>query len=62
LVVFLDKKRIFVENGFDQFFLIGKTPTGRATIQTLKLNRSGLINSRKIFVLAGLHPPPNSTQ
>jgi len=42
--------------------MIGKTPTGRATIQTLKLNRSGLINGRKIFVLAGLHPPPNSTQ
>ncbi|MDX2070628.1 MAG: HNH endonuclease signature motif containing protein [Haliscomenobacter sp.] len=39
--------------------ILGKTSTGRATIVTLKLNRSGLINSRSVFVLVGLHPPSN---
>ncbi len=35
----------------------GKTPTGRATITRLKLNRIGLVNLRKILVAAGKHPP-----
>ncbi|HOY20082.1 MAG TPA: HNH endonuclease [Haliscomenobacter sp.] len=42
--------------------VIGKTSEGRATIETLKLNRSGLVNSRNVFVLVGLHPPSNPTQ
>lgn len=37
--------------------MIGKTPTGRATINCLKLNRIGLVNLREIFVAAGKHPP-----
>jgi hypothetical protein len=37
--------------------LIGKTATGRATINCLKLNRIGLINLRKVLVAAGKHPP-----
>jgi 5-methylcytosine-specific restriction endonuclease McrA len=35
----------------------GKSPTGRATILALQLNRPGLRNLRRLMVLAGLHPP-----
>ena len=37
--------------------LNGLTPTGRATITRLKLNRPGLINFRKVLVNQGKHPP-----
>ena len=37
--------------------IIGKTPCGRATIQALCLNRNGLINLRRVLVMAGVHPP-----
>jgi hypothetical protein len=37
--------------------MIGLTPTGRATIAKLQLNRSGIVNLRKILFLLGLHPP-----
>lgn len=38
-------------------FLIGLTPVGRATIQTLKLNRPQLISVRKLLQQLQLHPP-----
>lgn len=42
----------------DQFTeIIGLTPTGRATVIALNLNRSGVINMRKLLRLAGQHPP-----
>lgn len=37
--------------------MVGLTPTGRATIEALQLNRSLLVKSRKRWVLAGWHPP-----
>ena len=37
--------------------IIGLTPTGRATIERMKLNRHGVINLRKVLFRAGLHPP-----
>jgi hypothetical protein len=37
--------------------LIGLSPTGRATIETLRLNRPGLINLRRVLYAAGEHPP-----
>lgn len=37
--------------------MIGLTPTGRATIMRLKLNRQGLINLRQVLYDAGKHPP-----
>ena len=37
--------------------VLGITPTGRATVDALKLNRVEVINLRKIMSLAGLHPP-----
>src|SRR5713101_8863074 len=35
--------------------LIGITPTGRATIRTLKLNRTGFLNLRRILLNVGEH-------
>lgn len=37
--------------------MIGLTPTGRATVRSLKLNREALVNLRKITKLTGEHPP-----
>ncbi|MDE3088049.1 MAG: HNH endonuclease, partial [Chloroflexota bacterium] len=42
----------------DDFTLIvGLTPTGRATSQTLHLNREELINLRRVLYAMGEHPP-----
>lgn len=37
--------------------IIGLTPTGRATVLRLNLNRKGLINYRRVLAQVGLHPP-----
>jgi len=37
--------------------IIGLTPTGRATIETLRLNRPVLVQARKRWIQAGWHPP-----
>lgn len=41
----------------DTLRLIGKTATGRATIELLRLNRKGVINQRSLLQKVGLHPP-----
>lgn len=47
----------------DDFTLvIGLTPTGRATVETLCLNREGLVNLRRILYAAGEHPPTGGKQ
>ncbi len=33
------------------------SPTGRATVKRLDLNRQSLINFRSAFRILGLHPP-----
>jgi HNH endonuclease len=43
----------------DQLLMIGLTPTGRATIEALRLNRQGAINLRRLLWLDGKHPPPH---
>ncbi len=40
----------------DYTTLIGLTPTGRATIDRLQLNRSGVVNLRRILHQLGEHP------
>jgi hypothetical protein len=35
----------------------GKTPTGRATVAALNMNHSDLVTVRRLWVLAGWHPP-----
>jgi hypothetical protein len=45
---------IWSEDGLE---IVGITPTGRATIDALNLNRSGVKNIRRLLVVADLHPP-----
>jgi hypothetical protein len=37
--------------------IIGTTPTGRVTVEMLKLNRTGVVNLRRVLVNSGEHPP-----
>ena len=37
--------------------IIGLTPTGRATVITLRLNRASVVKARQLWVEAGWHPP-----
>lgn len=41
----------------DYSLIIGLTPTGRATIEILRLNRNGLINLRRLLYSVKKHPP-----
>lgn len=41
----------------DYTLMVGLTPTGRATIEKLQLNRIGVVNLRRVMLIAGLHPP-----
>ncbi len=44
----------------DSTRIIGLTPTGRATVDALQLNRGNLVNFRGILYVAGKHPPPET--
>jgi hypothetical protein len=37
--------------------ILGVTPTGRATVEALFLNREGLVNLRRALYALGEHPP-----
>lgn len=37
--------------------ILGLTQTGRATVETLRLNRSSLVRARRRWVSVGWHPP-----
>ena len=41
----------------DCTLMLGLTPTGRATIGALQLNRLGLLNLRRVLYAIGEHPP-----
>ena len=41
--------------------VLGMTPSGRATIHVLQLNRDGLMNLRAALHVAGQHPPSEDT-
>lgn len=41
----------------DFTLMVGLTATGSATIEALQLNRSGLVNLRRVLYLVGEHPP-----
>lgn len=50
-------QRHFVWN--DNFlFILGRTQTGRATVEALNMNRSEHVNRRRILRIAGEHPRP----
>ena len=42
-------------------FVKGKTPTGRATVLALQLNRAELVASRQLWVKFGIHPTQEGT-
>jgi hypothetical protein len=37
--------------------MVGLTPTGRATIERLQLNREGVVNLRRVLRAINQHPP-----
>lgn len=39
----------------DSVTILGCTPTGRATVERLQLNREGIVNLRRLLLLAGKH-------
>ena len=41
----------------DATILFGVSPTGRATVECLRLNRTGLVALRRVLVRVGEHPP-----
>ena len=41
----------------DHTLVIGLTPTGRATVEKLQLNRAGVVNLRRILSSIDIHPP-----
>ncbi len=41
----------------DASMIIGLTPTGRATVDALHLNRPNVVNLRRVLYRLGLHPP-----
>ncbi len=41
--------------------IVGLTPTGRATVEALQLNRPSLINLRRVLTAMGEHPPAEPT-
>lgn len=46
----------------DHLRISGRTPTGRATLAHLQLNRPGAVNIRRALLKLGeLHPPPGVT-
>ncbi len=44
----------------DFTLVIGLTPTGRATVELLKLNREGVVNLRRVLCTIEQHPPRDS--
>ncbi len=58
--IFNPRQQIWEEHfswSADYCEIIGKTPTGRASVQALKLNRKGVINLRRLLGQVGEHPP-----
>lgn len=41
----------------DFTLLVGLTPTGRASVEVLQLNREGVVNLRRVLHTLGDHPP-----
>jgi hypothetical protein len=41
----------------DFTLILGLTPTGRATVEKLQLNRDGVLNLRRVLHSIGKHPP-----
>jgi hypothetical protein len=46
----------------DTTIVIGLTPTGRATVEALRLNRPQIVNLRRALSRIGEHPPPEPAE
>lgn len=46
----------------DFTLIVGITPTGRATVETLCMNREGAVNLRRLLHATGAHPPEEPTR
>lgn len=46
----------------DYTYIVGLTPTGRATVEALKMNRPGVVNMRQLLCSVGKHPPGSEDQ
>lgn len=60
VALFHPRRHVWAEHfswSADHSRIIGRTPTGRATVMALSLNRSLLVRSRRTWVRAGWHPP-----
>ncbi|MCB0213760.1 MAG: HNH endonuclease [Anaerolineae bacterium] len=60
VLLFHPLNQIWIEHfswNYDKTELIGLTPTGRATIQALRINRPRIVQLRYYWVTLDLHPP-----
>lgn len=58
--LFHPRKQIWDEHftwSDDKIRIVGLTATGRATVETLKMNRTGLLNLRRLLLANNEHPP-----
>ena len=46
----------------DYLEILGLTPTGRATIEALQLNREEVMNLRRILIACDEHPPKTTAE
>jgi hypothetical protein len=46
----------------DGIMIVGRTATGRVTVEALRLNNELAVEVRRNWVLAGWHPPPSMEQ
>jgi hypothetical protein len=43
---------------WEEVYIIGLTPTGRATVAALQMNREMILSIRQLEIVVGRHPPP----
>ncbi len=41
----------------DSLYIVGQTAYGRATVEALHVNNEWLVRARRIWIVAGVHPP-----
>jgi hypothetical protein len=51
----------FAWNG-EATLIVGLSPTGRATVESLHLNRPEVVNLRRVLAEAGEHPPAEPSE
>lgn len=56
-----DRWEDYFEWSEDFLTIIGLTPSGRATVDLLRVNRAEVVNLRRVLHMVGEHPPRHST-